>query len=48
MALNSTQLSNAQLIIDYGKGHGFGDSQVELAIKVAFLESSLGLNMTNP
>ncbi|MEE3917284.1 MULTISPECIES: hypothetical protein [Pseudomonas syringae group] len=48
MSLNSTQLSNAQAITDYGTKNGFTDLQVELAVKVAFIESSLGLNMTNP
>jgi|GEM_PF-6096271 len=46
--LNATQLNNAQLISDYGVRNHFTDAQVELAVKVAFLESSLGMQMANP
>lgn len=47
MPLNATQIANAQLITDYGTKNGYSDLNVEIAIKTAYLESSLGLNMHN-
>lgn len=46
--LTNTQLDNAALVSNYGLSHGFSEKQVEFAIEVAFLESSLGTQLTNP
>lgn len=45
--LNNTQLEGAQKITTYGLQHGFSESQIEFAIKAAFVESTLGLFMQN-
>ncbi|MFZ5997814.1 MAG: calcium-binding protein [Nitrospirota bacterium] len=35
-------------IIDYGAKNGFSAEDIAIAVKVAFIESSLGVNLTNP
>lgn len=46
--LSSTQLQSAETIANYGFQHGFSEQQVDYAVKVAFIESSLGVSMQNP
>lgn len=48
MPLSSTQISTEQLIANYGAAHGYNDKQIEVAIRTAFLESSLGTMLTGP
>ncbi|MCG8292074.1 hypothetical protein [Pseudomonas entomophila] len=45
--LNAIQLQNAEAIANYGYQHGFKESQIEFAVKAAFIESTLGLKTQN-
>jgi hypothetical protein len=46
--LSSTQLNNAEAIANYGLKNGFSEAQIEFAVKVAYIESSLGTMMQSP
>lgn len=53
MPCSNTDLSDAQKevmekIVNIGRELGMSDSEIELAVQVAFQESSLGQNITNP
>jgi hypothetical protein len=46
--LNKNQAATKQQIISFGKENGYTDAQIEIAVKAAFLESSLGENTGPP
>jgi hypothetical protein len=48
MALSQSQQQLVQKITDYGVQHGFSNEQIAIAIKTAYIESSLGTNMGTP
>jgi hypothetical protein len=48
MALSQSQQQVMQQITDYGVQHGFSNEQIAIAIKTAYIESSLGANMGSP
>lgn len=46
--LNSAQTDTQAEIIAYGVGNGYSASDIQIAVEVAFIESSLGLQTSNP
>ncbi len=48
MSLTQTQIDVKNEIIRYGNDRGFSDEHIQLAVNVAFIESSLGLILANP
>jgi hypothetical protein len=46
VALNSNQQAVANQIAQYGLDHGYSESEIEIAVKTAFIESSLGEQLT--
>ena len=46
--LNANQTAIATRIANYGREHGYSEADISIAIKTAFLESSLGDNMGTP
>lgn len=48
MPLTQEQTRIKGEIAAYGERNGFTDEQIQVAINVAFIESSLGMNMSNP
>lgn len=43
--LSESQRNTQQQIVDYGIAHGFSGEQIGIAVKAAFIESSLGSNL---
>ena len=48
MSLNQTQNDVLVEIYNYGVTNNYTNEQIQIAINVAYIESSLGVNLTNP
>lgn len=48
MSLTSQQQTLKRKIIDYGKRNGYSRADIQLAVNVAYIESSLGSDLVNP
>lgn len=48
MPLSTSQQSTMVEIINYGLNHGYTNEQIQVAVNVAYIESSMGDNLDNP
>ena len=48
MPLTSQQQAVKRKVVDYGKRNGYSHADIQLAVNVAYIESSLGVNLDNP
>ncbi|WP_313054031.1 hypothetical protein [Pseudomonas lopnurensis] len=48
VTLSQAQVEVRDAIATCGELNGYSDEQIQIAINVAYIESSLGLNLSNP
>ncbi|MQM37624.1 hypothetical protein KBTX_01625 [wastewater metagenome] len=48
MSLTQAQENVRDEIVAYGRERGFSKKQIQIAVNVAFIESSLGQSLSNP